>query len=225
MSRGSAEVHGEVARRISSEILAPEQLPRVRSYGQNPKRYDVEFGYTEGREGKFISVADADAASDSPGSSVHRRNMEEGAIIRKGTRQTKADLRAGSEDTKDKYRRNVRGEGLLRGLQNTNAEITSLTGSTAGSQDQNRLQQLVRRKGVLKNLGRQAGLMGVSQAAGAAVTPFATWDAIKGVVSKDPNRELKAMEHFMGLPEYSTGRKKVGTERYNPARPGRGGSI
>jgi hypothetical protein len=65
---------------------------------------------------------------------------------------------------------------------------------------QDRIRFIDRRKGLLKALGRKAGLLGV------VASPYTTGEALVGLGSKNLNDRLRSVEILQGLPDFSTGR-------------------
>jgi len=203
-STRAIESHGSVTQAV---LKSGRSAPR-NALGTRDKHWDVEFGFSRGREGKFVGFEDM-AARGQYTESIDQNMKERYDISEVGKRQTKANIRADSEDFKDQYRRNKRGKGLLRALTKTKAEMAKLAGSTTGSPGSVRYQQLVRRYGNLKNIGRRAGFLGANALAGSAITPFESYNRGKAMLSGEKDRVKAGLEHFLGLPAFSTGRSAV----------------
>jgi len=171
------------------------------------------------REGKFLNRPEQamtmgypEDVSGQAGESFAQRKM----LSKMSPDEAKAYYRSSTVDPRTQYRRRTRGANAQRAMGKMREERSFLErmsrfggGSEAVT---NRIQQLTARMGRLGNLARRAGVMGLSAALPHLVTPFDTYDAIKGLASDDENVKMKSVETLLGSPEFSTGREPTEEE-------------
>jgi hypothetical protein len=211
--RPAAMIQGEVVRGRRGEIHAQmlERVARTRNIGYEElidKIYDPitdkplpgsEPGFSLGREGKFLNREQMETIVGGPGESGQQRDRTR-AKFRRDPMEFKSQLRAESQDPVEQYRRRQRGKKTALGLRQIKDEIKTLSKTEKTPEVLSRIQQLTRRKGLLKNLAKKAGVFSF------VTTPFTTGEALSGLNSSDKNEQLRSIETMLGLPEFSTGR-------------------
>jgi hypothetical protein len=229
---GAGDIHIQVIKKAARKlgISSDEVIDKMYDPVTNRVKKEAAQGFTIGREGKFVTrseMADLGGKMES----LSQKRLEQEQLV-KDPAGKKAALRAGSTDPVEQLKRQRRGEKLNSGLKKINSEIKLLDkGNTRESPEalrrlearskpmpgeytsqlkkgiSSRISTLVKRRGVLKNLGRKAGLLGV------VVSPFTTGEAAVGVTSEDKNEQWRSLEVLFGLPEFSTGRGLSEKER------------
>jgi hypothetical protein len=206
---GRGRAHFMAAEDLGNQLGISSDEAIDRSFMKTARGTEAQ-GFTRGSEGKWSTRADeahlarnrhlalehyelgdSEIGPQAESHAVQVREQDRSAVDKRRS------YRAHSDDKITQARRQVRASAAHEGVGRINSEIKELAASNPeqSSAKSHRLQQLVRRKGLLQSLAKKAGVMGIVS------TPFATIENIKGLFSSDENQVSKSIGELTGMPD------------------------